>query len=254
MSYTFDEVKSILEALESEHFANLTIPPNGEAALRGDAQFFAMDERFTGRTERLPVVVCIGVNYTQVAERLPSLDEGRVVPHLGGVLDGASSAYHGLNDIFEAYRRNRKQWENASGPSAPAELGGVYASHDALAKLAPGQDFILVWSNISPYITLGYWQPQMKKTKGACQALLATGTKHLDDLSTHLDAELYVGHSARPGRANVWPAFAQHVARREISRWLLTDNLSHFTRRNVEVVRKQLTQKKQSHEMYPWYR
>ena len=256
MTYTFTEVKSILEGLETKHFATLKIPPGSEVALRGDAQFFAMDKRFQGKVGRFPVVVCIGVNYTQASKRLPTLGEKRLVPHLGGVLDSNSaSAYYGLNDLFAAYRRNRGQWESVPGPGAPAELGGVYASRDALAALASDEDFILVWSNISPYITLDYWQSQMKKTKNACQVLLAAaGTGHLDDLTKHLDAALYIGHSARPGRAHVWPAFAKHVVCHGIPRWLLTDNVSHFTRRNLKVVREKMTRQKESHEMYPWYR
>lgn len=237
---TFKNLEVSLHALEVRHLdrlrADFAWSDDLRACITGAVVFGVIDNRQKKRQEALPVVVAVGVNYTQ-EDRGPSTGalysyegtgEGpRIVTGTGSVPSAAAA--------ISAYNRNPSAWEMPVAQYYCGDAGaGPYASHCATAQsgllceepkgLEDG--FILIMTNVSPFITRKYWQKQPE----GCKRLIEkwSANDYLDDLASMLrdSVDLWIGHAAKGGTEWVWPPFRLFVKRNGLDSWLLTPNLS----------------------------
>jgi len=212
--------------------------------ITGGVQFAAIDKHHLHCTTRKPVVAIVGVNYTQGP---PDADNKHLYPYNGNngipsVLATTGSC-PAVTYIIAAYNRNIKEWERpqrAPMPAASAAWGRVAAMAPDLINKDPRQikdKFILVLTNLCPFITQLEWQEQMETTPNACKYLLGSWGTHrpnkhskpyLDELYDCLSGsvDLWIGHSAVYGTEWVYPYFREFVDGKKISNWLLAPNIS----------------------------
>lgn len=245
---TFGKIEAALRQLESDHFEALAAPePDAEAFITGAVQFYAVDAQNRDAVTRQPVICAVGVNFT-------SKDE----PYAGGLhpyLQPAPRVATALSRpavslLLAAYNRNRNTWTNTEPRPERGQLSspmGRYGSPNAtsLAELTAtdaskiDDSFILVMTNVCPFITRKPWQEQLRVARQAgrgasCERLVRNGsTEHLDALFKAIGhrVDLWIGHSAITGSPSpptqwVWPAFADFVGRHSIEHWLLSPNIS----------------------------
>jgi hypothetical protein len=111
--------------------------------------------------------------------------------------------------------------------------------------------FILVMTNVVPFITQNEWQDQVRLTPHACEELARSqSASHLDDLLNALGTsiDLWIGHSSIYGTAWVWPKFADFVRRNNIQEWLVTGNISGRAHLYFDGAFR-----KRTHHLFPWY-
>ena len=249
---TFLDISDELTILERRQFerihSSFRWPEELKANIRGSIQCYAVDKPKNVSGERLPVICAIGINYTQngrcSTNDIFPYDEGGV----GVVRSTASTS--AVVSVLAAYERNRNAWttRKAVGPESPMEFYGSPKATSRTGAVKKG-DFILVMTNICPFITMTEWakQPQhvLERLVGECSAY-----RHLDDLYDTLGGtiDLWIGHSALPGTRWVWPAFSSFVRRRGIEEWLLTANISPRSHLWFEGAFR-----KAHHPLYPWY-
>ena len=261
--HTFTEIRAKLEALEARHVAQLTVPDGAQPALHGSARFYGLSREHRNTVERMPVVVCVGVNYTQHSWcrlTLPAIvhepSGSKILPSTPippeTVVDELGNSSRAVNMLLDVYRHNHETWMAKPGEDPRSPLR-TYASAGVAG--VPDGPFLLVMTNVTPFITWKYWQDQVKITPEACDALVneGTGTTHLDALTKELDVDLWIGHSAIGGTQWVWPTFAKLVQHHNLRRWLLTCNVSGKTQLHIRTFN--LKQKDGSrHRLHPWYR
>ncbi len=245
---TFRDIEALLSGLERQSFDGLCARFRGLDKLRthitGAIQFFAVDTtKQAPMTKGLPVVCTVGVNYTQggrTEDQLFCYDKR-------GVARGTQSI-PSVRAVIAAYNRNKTTWEKkpALNPESPL---GVYGASDATRKTAGFRDgFILIMTNICPFITVKSWQ---KQPAAISERLLAeSGSGHLDELFEILGEriDLWIGHSSIHGTRWVWPEFASFVRRHDIREWLLTANISGRSHLWFE-----RDFRKPNHRLFPWY-
>ena len=259
---TFTEAAAKLEALEARYLAQLTVPNGALPALHGSARFYGLSGEHENTTERMPVVACVGINYTQhawcrltlpaiVHEPLGSkVGPSTSVAPLGAVIDELGNSTRAVNMLLDAYKHNHKTWMTKPGEDPRSPLR-TYASADAGDVHGP---FLLIMTNVTPFITWEYWQNQVEFTPDACSTLVneGTSTQHLDALANELNVDLWIGHSAIGGTRWVWQRFAELVKQHNLRRWLLTCNISgktHLHIRTFSLKKKDGSQ----HRLHPWY-
>jgi hypothetical protein len=189
---------------------------------------------------RLPVICVVGSNYYQRDQPKP---RRTILEHYLSLADPVvdHDLYRGMRNVLDlslaAHNRNTSAW--VSRPTSGDLPSGCesYGSKSALARLTvqtPARvfvrdDYILVISNLSPFITVDYWT---NFTVGQSKELLKAWplTTHLDPLATLLGdrVDLWVGH----GKTSVWGDFWKWCQQKKLGAWILTSNLSTTTLRD----------------------
>jgi hypothetical protein len=245
---TFDSLQEKLLALERQYSNGLrerfACTHQLESCITGQVQFGAIDPRHKMKRERLPVVVIIGINYTQ---------KNLVYRELSHYLGNFNNPIVTATDlgcvtptalVLAAYNRNPRNWE------APEQQ--LYDDCEILPYAAPNatrrsrlrntdgrllkDKFHLIVANFCPFITKLMWQDQVSVTPDGCTVLLKdwSSDNYLDGLHHELgeSVDLWIGHAAKAGTRWVWPRFMDFVQRRQINEWLLTPNISGLASAN----------------------
>lgn len=186
-------------------------------------QYFALancNEAIALSNDPLPVVVLVGINYTQGIQPIPN---GSKRPQ---VIDCPANLTTAITKIKAAAT-------HASGNLNAWRLSSLAPQSGPCPTLAAG--FHVVMTNLSPYITQKSWQSQM------CSGSLALGSfllanppytpcrhpgwpfDHLHDLKNILpgDDTIWIGH----GLEAVGPYWHQLVKVMGLKNWLLVGNL-----------------------------
>jgi len=247
---TFDNLESKLLRLERRYVKNLredfACPAELKRCITGQVQFGAVDPR-NEKSELLPVIVIIGINYTNDKDSPGYKGE---LSHYLGTLDEPvvrnEPPFHCVTATalaVAAYNRNASNWE------APEQQ--LYDDCEIKPYAAPNatrrsdltgtngeqlQDkFHLILTNFCPFITRLKWgeQASKKETPEGCALLLRdwSSDNYLDSLYESIgeSVDLWIGHAAKDGtRRWVWPRFMDFVHRHEIDEWFLTPNISFF--------------------------
>jgi hypothetical protein len=229
----FSSASKTVAELEKNHLSQLNAAFAWTDGLRdcitGGVQFGALDRTHRNSLRGFPIVVAIGINYTQGGIE----STGELVPYQSskdkpGTIRGTGS-YHAAVAAIAAFHRNRTAWLTAASLGPCKSPRGMFASN---AEAADGvtDGFILLMTNLSPFITKLKWQEQIKKTPAACRYILDTwpNRQYLDDLFCGIGTStaLWIGHSSIYGTEWVWPDFLKLMARWNVKNWLLTPNLN----------------------------
>jgi hypothetical protein len=199
--------------------------------LKDNIQYFACSHPIEGKDD-LPVVVDVGINYTQAKAPVPGFG---VVDNLKIVAEQA---------CVDRCNRNRPAWENTClcSRGLPNPLLEKSGSRQAGDFAAPHiRDFHLVATNFSPWITTHSWASEIRsKFSPAIAAdilahpphrfLKNNPFAHLDDLVEQLlefgEPGVWIGH----GVESVWDHFRLWTRRMKIQNWMMTANLSRPVR------------------------
>jgi hypothetical protein len=259
---TFEHVEQALAILERRNVEHVRRSfywsPERATCLSGSAQFFSVDKHHRASTERLPVICAVGINYTQEQWRDTSQLVHYLAPDDSSVVDNNAGSRRAVGYVLAAYNRNRVAWESQTPRLLKSPLA-FYGSKNVTGPIGltshDAQElkdrFILVMTNVLPFITQDEWQDQVRRTPGACEALAREyKPSHLDDLWNALGSsiDLWIGHSSINGTSWVWPEFARFVRRTNIQQWLLTGNLSGRSHLYFDG-----SFRKQTHQLFPWY-
>jgi hypothetical protein len=253
---TYQNVHRTLLDLERQFFpaAAVALAAPSEC-VTGGIQFAALDSCHCQSQRMLPVVCVLGINYTQEARTAASF-----YCYTGGIGSGIIKVDAGLTgcrkavaDLVKAYNRNVEAWLSTGLVRFDPSVGevGPFGSPSATAGIS--EDFILVMTNRSPFITGLKWQEQVAATSRECDALLNAwpNNEYLNDLYSQLgkSVDLWIGHSAIDGTKWVFPFFRALITRYNIKAWLLTPNVSSQTSLNI---RRYFSSP--GHRLYPLFR
>jgi hypothetical protein len=237
---TYQNVKEILLNLERQNF------PHAQTAfaapcelITGGIQFAALDTYHCQRQERLPVVCAFGINYTQQSKVAPAFYSYRGRKGGAAILVDAKStgSRNAIACLIAAYNRNTTAWLSKGSVNFDQSRREVGPFGTCSATAGISNDFILVMTNRSPFLTGRAWQIEAKKNRSACQSLLnAYPNQHyfsqfFSQLGCAID--LWIGHSAIDGTAWVFPYFRDLVRSYNVKKWLLTPNISSRTSLNI---------------------
>ena len=208
-------------------------PSHSSIRLANNIQYFACSNKTSALAGSLPIVVTVGINYTQGVNKIP--DE---LPRY------SKAAHPGLplveDDVLSNYERGCIDSFNGS-PDIWKQ--SCLAASNMAAPILSGQDFHLVMTNLSPWITNDSWASGI----GAAPAadLLASPPHclkksspppspldHLDDFYKQLGikVELWIGH----GLEAVSPHFRLFVNKHRIAKWLLTANTASGCKPHIQ--------------------
>jgi hypothetical protein len=192
------------------------------------------------------VICTVGINYTQVRATNISVPLFSYLGAKGGapaVLDALTQERYACAVALAAYNRNFSKWTKPlqTDPRRPGITHGSRNATSGVTSLATtanavGNDFILLMTNLSPFITTAQWSKHANTHPWACRALLGAWPSHLHVsrllrfLSKRVD--LWVGHSSIYGTDWVWPEFSSYKAFR-LQSWLLTGNISCWGARSM---------------------
>ena len=183
-------------------------------------QYFACDN--TTAKKDLPVVVTVGINYTQGKCTIPDQTPHFLIAarsHLPLVEDRVGSSFE--KTFIASFNRDHTVWQQSC-------LASMTMKSPILAR----PDFHLVMINLSPWITNTSWGA-IDAAPGAgllispphCLGTSSSSSKpfdHLDDFHKMFSSEvtLWIGH----GLAVVAAHFLMFVQKHHIGNWLLTAN------------------------------
>lgn len=171
----------------------------------------------------LPIVVTLGINYTQGTNKIPDQSPSFSKAARAGlplVEDNVTSTFE--QKCINSFNLNPTIWQR----SCLASLG-------MRSPILPGKDFHLVMTNLSPWITKDSWASDIDAAPAAdllvspphysrASSLPANPFDHLDDLCNTLgdNVTLWIGH----GLKVVSSHFRLFTQRNRIGKWLLTAN------------------------------
>ena len=212
---------------------------------------------YVGRLDMLDSFAVRTKVSTEPGQLQSTQSEGELVPYSsridkpGTVRNTRSQEAVAL--AIAAFNRNKIAWLNSPSSTKYKSPSGTFASSASAADTVVG-DFILVMTNLSPFITKSKWQDQIKQTPKACRYILETwpNTRYLDDLFLAFgeSIDLWIGHSSIHGTDWVWPDFLKLMTRWNSKNWLLTPNLSAMAA-NLHF-KGQFT--KETHALFPLFR
>jgi hypothetical protein len=239
---TFQGVAAQLEQLERAHFERLEAEfiwsDSMRSCITGAVQFGVVDAYQRKSSAPLPVICAVGVNYTQdrAADGTPGLTRYCTRDGHPSVIDSTGSR-HAVAHVLAAYNRNEAAWIDPPAMTPPSPVG-AYGSPNATARAGLtgtnaaelSNAFILVMTNVCPFISVAAWNALRKDAHATRDELAArpSSAAYLDDLARALGAsvDVWIGHSAIGGTRWVWPPFTDFVSRHGIDQWLLTPNIS----------------------------
>lgn len=228
----YRDLALLLQGLEQEWRARSS-PPNparhpSHRRIRDthNVQYFALSDRTIGQD--CPIVVSVGVNYTQGAQPIP--DQIQDPRH---VLTSAPRVEDRVNEYERAYlkscHQHRDVWVNSAlcSPVLPPDL-----LTDALGEIRP---YHLVMTNLSPWITTDSWST-IAAADGqnlTADLLVAAPAKtlreyaHIFALKKRLKAAempvVWIGH----GKDFVWEHFRGLMRQLDLENWMLAANLAY---------------------------
>lgn len=219
---SFSDLERKLLALETTWLKRSKLPlhPQFSKLIRthDNFQYFVLADAKKANA-KLPVVVLVGINYAQAAIRIPN---GTTPPQ---VVD------HVVNLATVTENIRAAALDAATRPNAWRASG--LAPEFSLCPTLP-DDFHLVMTNLSPFITQTRWQSQMCGDSRALGSLLLANPPyppshpgwpfaHLPDLKSELDdlPVIWIGH----GLEAVGPHWHQLVHFLGLKDWLLVANL-----------------------------
>jgi|GEM_PF-5181450 len=193
-----------------------------------NVQYFALSNRTDGKA--LPIVVAVGVNYTQGAQTIP--DEK---PAYSKALKAPPLVEDRVNQFESAYisscNANRTVWVNSAlcDSALPANL-----LDDGTGEISP---YHLVMTNLSPWITTDSWNTiagadgrnitadLLASPPVGASTNLRSPFEHIRELKECLDKEeapvVWIGH----GKDSVWEHFRILMEQMGVNNWMLTSNL-----------------------------
>jgi hypothetical protein len=188
-----------------------------------NVQYVALRERADAESEPdLDVVVDLGINYTQGKSPIPGL---AVVDNVPYVNERKAVAH---------CNADRPAWLRSALVSPKLPANHLYGPAGQLDPY-PVQDFHLVMTNFSPWITKDSWASQMcANSAGLGPELLMNPPysprirgwpfDHLDDFVSQFrdDVALWIGH----GLESVPTLFRLFVDKHAMTNWMLCANLS----------------------------
>ena len=215
---TFKQLESKLTVFEKEQFKNLQKQLAGKklpAAAQGAVQFVVLvTDDHKENNQLLPVVVAVGINYYQCKNT-----DGILKTWLQNTIAEQAPEMRCATDrAIAAYRRNKTAWEDSI-------IQGVGPHAGRGTKDWKSGSYILVATNISPFITQKMWSRHNEADRS--EVLKSWDHRqHLDALHKLLgnQANLWIGH----GKGYVWPIFQAWRESRGINNWIITYNLSRL--------------------------
>jgi hypothetical protein len=253
----FLEISSALADLEEQHRRKLNADFDWTDALRsrltGTVQFGAVDGFHRANSTKLPIVVAVGINYTQGG----TVSKTELVPYSsprdrpGTVRNTESREAVAL--ALEAFNRNRTAWLTSASLGTFNSPSGAFASSASAADTVAG-DFILVMTNLCPFITTIRWGKLAQDNPEACRYVLDTwpNTRYLNDLFIAFggSVDLWIGHSSIYGTDWVFPDFLKLMTRWSVRNWMLTPNLCGRMAANLHFKRQFVNR---NHDLFPLF-
>jgi hypothetical protein len=252
---TFANLHKVLDPFESAQFSALKavshlLPP---LATHGGVQFVSIEPAIGAHgcplpvTTSLPVVVGVGINYTQYSTSCPWKPSFPALTRflqdsctkLPTIVDSSKGMRSTLNYVLDAYHRNRLNWTSYS-------INGRTSHASTTISVTSTNPFILIATNLSPFITLDKWSALSPRDQAALRSAWPS-SGHLNPLIKRIgkSVDLWVWH----GKDYVWPEFSLWPGRHHYVNWLLTYNLSGF---GARIMRR--TKKNPTWQYYPLYR
>jgi hypothetical protein len=244
----YSKLAQLLQGLESGFRRNWPEPdPNNYPSHicirpKDYRQFFALSNHTFGRSEPLPVVVTLGINYTQKKVQIP--DQSRCKPrHLQvppHVEDQMGSFKSSVAAVLKSFNESSSIWKGATLCSSALDAPLLQDQSGS------PKEYHLVLTNLSPWITKQGWSDIAKKYGRNVTAQLLTARslggiagsggivpysfEHVKELKERLDLEkcppeVWIGH----GINNVWEHFVILMEQVCIKKWMLAWNLSYPT-------------------------
>ena len=205
------------------HWRTLSVAarPNPRVRPKHNCQFVVLDQLTQATNKPLPVVLLVGINYTQDPTRIP--DQFPAPGSIPAVTARQDLRLKGrIKSAVDHACLKLAEWRDC----ALAPVGGT------VSKLP--EDFHIVLTNLSPWITVQWWQRDM------CVEAPARGSEllahppfkpahagwpfdHLEALHRELGDSvlLWIGH----GKETVVPHWHPIVQRLALKHWLLVGNL-----------------------------
>jgi hypothetical protein len=204
----------------------------------GTAQFVVVQGPNVGNPTRiidqemdLPVICVVGSNYCQKA---PVKHNRTMLQHFLNLTDPVidNELYRGMRNTLDlslaAHNRNSSAWTARQNSDDLPTKCEAYGSESALKGVSIGafvrDDYILVISNLSPFITIVAWT-KLNQRDDLLEAWKPE--YHLDALVDLIgkQVDLWVGH----GKTSVWERFWTWREPKQLNPWILTSNLSQWT-------------------------
>ena len=214
----YGDLAGHIETLETAWHKKLPIDNPDARFANGEVQFFAVEKapQISPHGD-LPVVLAIGINYTQNKNCCIWPKPCLGAPGSPAVTISTSTLSPMLREIecaFKAYSSDPMGWVNrclASDAKIPVPTG-----------------YLLIATNFSPLITFKSWQKYDPQYTAALLTLFSSGFEYLDDLMSLLKKnaimpEVIVGHGLG---SEVPVLFRKWQSERNHRRWLLTPNLA----------------------------
>lgn len=210
MDYT--NVLLALDRLEKQIVTAPGATPGGVRRNHSPIQGFALDIATCGR--QLPVIVALGVNYTQ-GEQLCPRDRGK-----GNLVADDLKACRGrLTDAIESYKQSSKTWHRYGKASAPC--------------ISIPENFHFVMANFCLWITHNRWLKTASEERAQLLAnnppfggarCDAPAWPHLVRLSAAIAPAIWVAHGMHSEVFALFDAVAPHLSAKH---WLKTPNLGY---------------------------
>lgn len=195
-------------------------PPNARVRKTHNRQFVVLDDLTKDRAEPLPIVLLVGINYAQGVEKIP--DE--IIP--------SSTAVVAAPQDRRLKARIKSAFAHATTHWVHWQDCGLAPRNAAPANLP--DDFHIVLSNLSPWITVDWWQRDMCAEAPARGSELLSAPPfipghagwpydHVEDLKRVLSGSIsqWVGHGITTVTPH-WHPMVRHLA---LDNWLLVGNL-----------------------------
>jgi hypothetical protein len=194
-------------------------------------QYFACSDHTTECNESLPVLVDVGINYTQGHQTIPDQSPSHpgVAPERPRIDDRIKQAGSYERACIASFEQDPVAWRSRA--YAPAELEIPFLQNGR------GKEFHLVMTNFCPWITTESWRKLPKAVK---EQLLDFPPHRFGPGGAHLDrfAHLTDLHSTLGGHVALWLGhgveavellFSDFVKRHNISNWLMAANIASGT-------------------------
>lgn len=233
MAIKYSDLAKQIQALEAQFGGNSTVAPAslrgtvhpgtttaaGNIPANGDGNFqvFALDNQ-TNNTDLLPVVVAVGINYSQGSNTLPTSP-----PNWPGVEEKLAACRTNANHVLR----------NCIGfSSQKIWVASGFRSVTPPRAFKSSLDFHLVFTNFCPWITNLNWSDKGLSSSDKAELLLNLGSKinfgiwqHLQKLKFCLDEDIecWMGHTLGAPVSNL---FSQFVAGNSIKKWVISPNLA----------------------------
>jgi len=244
----YSDLESLLARLEGSCRVNPSIlSGNAAKGVCRDAnnfplqQFFAFDDSLLKPNSDIdcPIVVTIGVNYTQGSSskppNLPKLNRFALIE--SPVSQNLSYERSLLGKCIEHYPKYPKVWhDNGNASSATLDFSGLISS-----KTSKSLPFHMVMTNFCGWITTESWSNiwekvgRMATTEFVSAGFLPSSFMHLDELKRQLPESpvVWVAHGLD---SEAPPLARRFFAKHNIRNWMITPNIGNWVNPDINIV------------------